>query len=555
MLHVMFTFLLGVSVCLAPRAHAQEELIDPQTLIFSVVKIVNESADIFSADPDSSHGTGFFVGVDSQTKKGIIFTNKHVIEKDENAAQRLMLEFNTLQRRGETIEAKLVYSSLLHDFAVLEFDPKKLKRATHLKPLPLPSKTSPFYDFMANERSLRGLDVMAIGNPFEGSNVTTYGQITGLHFDPEEGPFIQTQTPINPGNSGGPLICLETGEVIGINTMTMTGADGTHWSIPIGVLMQEYNEWRLQKKKNIYPTIADARWVNFNMSLMGEGLLRQMRLHEPVEKAIPGYFETYNSVLMVTDSRSEELQYGDLLLRMNDQVIGGFPYDFVRRLQRTQGQVKMQVLRAGKLIDIHVTVPNVAYSERRREVDYVYLSGVFIQQMPSAVKDKIRTGLESLVMVKELVDSPEVNFSGHNFPLPGSVIAGVSFGGAEIPVRNLFDLKKALRENQKNDFVILHAYRANFGKNGQGHHVPLLSQSTGAPFVDGTKDVFVLSTKDVVTPSMFSLHKFKKQFSFAADGAETRDWRAFVDRQPKKIHKKVGKKADCEDALVRPSKK
>jgi S1-C subfamily serine protease len=80
---------------------------------------------------------------------------------------------------------------------------------------------------------------VAIGNPLGLDNTVTEGIIsaTGRSAGQVGVPdkrvnFIQTDAAINPGNSGGPLLNAR-GEVIGMNTAIIQGAQGLGFAIPI----------------------------------------------------------------------------------------------------------------------------------------------------------------------------------------------------------------------------------------------------------------------------------------------------------------------------------
>jgi S1-C subfamily serine protease len=84
-----------------------------------------------------------------------------------------------------------------------------------------------------------GETAIAIGNPLGLDNTVTEGIIsaTGRSSGQVGIPagrvnFIQTDAAINPGNSGGPLLN-QRGEVIGINTAIIQGAQGLGFAIPI----------------------------------------------------------------------------------------------------------------------------------------------------------------------------------------------------------------------------------------------------------------------------------------------------------------------------------
>jgi S1-C subfamily serine protease len=91
-----------------------------------------------------------------------------------------------------------------------------------------------------------GEDVYAIGNPigFEFQRTVTKGIISGLNRTikiEEDNDFvymedlIQTDSTINEGNSGGALINT-SGELLGINTIKITDAQGIGFAVPINIV-------------------------------------------------------------------------------------------------------------------------------------------------------------------------------------------------------------------------------------------------------------------------------------------------------------------------------
>ena len=145
---------------------------------------------------------------------GIVLTNAHVIE----GASRIVVTLLD----GRELEAEVLGSDHDADLAVL-------KVAAHNLPAVSLGKSA---DLMIGET------VVAIGNPFGLSHTVTMGVLSavGRTVPSESGErlftdFVQTDASINPGNSGGPLVNI-LGEVIGINTAIVSGANGIGFAIP-----------------------------------------------------------------------------------------------------------------------------------------------------------------------------------------------------------------------------------------------------------------------------------------------------------------------------------
>lgn len=191
----------------------------------SIIKANEESLfDLFVAEKWGL-GTGIIVSED-----GYILTNQH-IARDEGVKLLVNLE------NGETLQGKVVWTEENIDLALIKVDKNGL----------VPAK-------LGNSDSIRiGSSVFAIGNPLgiEFQRTTTSGIISGLNrtltFE-EKGEtifmedLIQTDASINSGNSGGPLIN-EKGEVIGVNTVKITTAEGIGFAVPINIVIPVINSF------------------------------------------------------------------------------------------------------------------------------------------------------------------------------------------------------------------------------------------------------------------------------------------------------------------------
>jgi serine protease Do len=145
---------------------------------------------------------------------GIVITNEHVVQ----GASRIIVTTSD----GREMEAEVRGADADNDIAVLTVKAKNLRAA----------KLGKSSDLMIGET------VVAVGNPFGLSNTVTAGIVSAVQrtVQGETGrtytDFIQTDAAINPGNSGGALANV-LGELIGINTAIVGGANTIGFAIPV----------------------------------------------------------------------------------------------------------------------------------------------------------------------------------------------------------------------------------------------------------------------------------------------------------------------------------
>jgi serine protease Do len=188
--------------------------------VVGISKLKDNGNSIFSSNTESTLGLGTGVII---SENGYILSNEHV------TGEKYSTCYITLEN-SKKYEGTVVWSDTDLDLSITKIE------ATNLK-----------YISLGDSDKIRiGETVYAIGNPigFEFRRTVTSGIISSknrtIKLEEKDkvsymSDLIQTDATINPGNSGGPLININ-GEVLGINSVKITSAEGIGFSIPINII-------------------------------------------------------------------------------------------------------------------------------------------------------------------------------------------------------------------------------------------------------------------------------------------------------------------------------
>lgn len=295
--------------------------------VVGVSKIKDSQAAIFLKDGLNKLeiGSGIIV-----TENGYILTNEHV------SGEKFGKCYVTFEN-GSNFPADVIWSDTNLDLSIIKINVKGLKKAS-----------------LGDSNNIKIAEkVYAIGNPvgFEFEKTVTSGIISGVNrtikFEENEktiymSSLIQTDTSINPGNSGGPLINLN-GEVIGINSVKITSADGIGFAIPINTVKPI-----IEKLKN------DGKFEEAEIGIFAydKDVIPYLNNGIKFENGI--YVE---SILYNSQAQKAGLKEGDIITKVDEKIINKMnelrEYIYTKK---PGDQVKLSVLRNKKRIDLIINL-------------------------------------------------------------------------------------------------------------------------------------------------------------------------------------------------------
>jgi len=187
--------------------------IDMQQRVRTNPGFYDDEAMMGGSQTRTTEGSGVIID-----KEGYVLTNQHVVGAANEANRSIQI---TLMD-GRKFPGTVIGADQTTDVALVKIEGTNLPVAQ-----------------VGTERGLiPGQMAVAIGNPLGFRFTVTHGVISALGRpirDYEN--LIQTDCAINPGNSGGALVNLQ-GQVIGINTLIITQAQGLGFAIPIDTALR-----------------------------------------------------------------------------------------------------------------------------------------------------------------------------------------------------------------------------------------------------------------------------------------------------------------------------
>ena len=259
--------------------------------VCGISKLSNAGSSILSTATESELGLGTGIIVSSN---GYILSNSHV------TGDKFSTCYVTIEEK-DTYTGSVVWADTSLDLSLTKINAKELISATQ-----------------GDSIDIRvGETVYAIGNPvgFQFRRTVTSGIVSALNRTvklQEDGndiymsDLIQTDATINPGNSGGPLINTD-GEVIGINSVKITTAEGIGFAVPIDVVKPVIES---------FVNKGSFEEANLGLYVYDESVSRYMNLNNRFSSGI-----YISQIIKGGPADGKGIKEGDIITKIDDKYL------------------------------------------------------------------------------------------------------------------------------------------------------------------------------------------------------------------------------------------
>ncbi|KAF2722282.1 Peptidase, trypsin-like protein [Polychaeton citri CBS 116435] len=287
----------------------------------------------------SSEATGFIV----DAERGYILTNRHVVGAGPFWGYCIF-------DNHEECDVQPVYRDPVHDFGILKFDPKAIK---YIKLASLGLRP---------DLAKIGSEIRVVGNDAGEKLSILSGVISRVDRNaPEYGEgysdfntnYIQAAAAASGGSSGSPVVNID-GYAIALQAGGRADGAATDYFLPLDRPLRALQ--CIQEGKEVARGTIQTQWV-----LKAFDECRRLGLTPEWEALVRAEFPNDNCMLVAEvvlpdGPAHEKLEEGDVLIKVNDQLLAQFPRLDDIMDSSVGGKVKLLVQRGGEDLEVELDV-------------------------------------------------------------------------------------------------------------------------------------------------------------------------------------------------------